>query len=47
MESLTIDAYLPTDSNEDDRMYQFWDNYDKWDKAPNTISVNDIGRFYK
>ena len=40
---LTLDAYVPPDSSEDDRMYQCMDNYDKWDKSPNTAGVNDMG----
>ena len=43
MELLTIDAYMPPDSNEDNEMYQFMDNYDKWDKSLNTVGVNDTG----
>ena len=42
MELLTIDAYMPPDSNEDEGMYQFMDNYNEWDEPPNTISVNDM-----
>ena len=33
---------MPPDSNKDDGMYQFMDNYNKWDKSPNTFSVNDM-----
>ena len=43
MELHTIDAYLPPDINQDERMYQFMDNYNKWDESPNTFSVNDMG----
>ena len=43
MELLTIDAYMPPDSSEDDGMYQFMDNYDEWGKLLNTAGVNDIG----
>ena len=46
MELLTIDAYVPPDSSEDDRMYQFMDNYDKCDKSPNTAVANDMGSFH-
>ena len=46
IELLTTDAYVPPDSNEDDRMYQCMDNYNKWDKSPNTAGVNDIGSSY-
>ena len=44
MEVHTIDTYVPPDSNEDDGMYQFMDNYVKWDKSTNTFSANDMGR---
>ena len=37
IELLTIDDYVPPDSNEDDRMHQFMDNYDEWDKFPNIV----------
>ena len=39
----TIDAYVPPDSNEDDRLYQFMDNYDEWDELTTTFSANDMG----
>ena len=42
-ELLTIDAYVPPDSSEDNEMYQFMDNYNEWDKSPNTAGVNDMG----
>ena len=40
---LFVDAYVPPDNNEDDGMYQFMDNYDKWDDLPNTAGVDDTG----
>ena len=43
MELHTINTYVPPDSNEDDRLYQFMDNYDKWDASTNTFSANDMG----
>ena len=43
MELLTIDASVPPNSSEDDGMYQFTDNYDKWDELTNTFSTNDMG----
>ena len=43
MKLLTIDAYVPPDTNEDNEMYQFMDNYNEWDKSPNTAGVNDMG----
>ena len=43
MEVHTIDAYVPPDSNEDDRLYQFMDNCNKWDKSMNTFSANNMG----
>ena len=38
-----MDVYVPPDSSENDRIYQFMDNYDKWGKSPNTAGVNDMG----
>ena len=46
MKLLTIDACVPPDSNEDDEMYQFIENYDKWDEPPNTDGVNGMGSFH-
>ena len=43
MKLLTIDAYVPPGSNEYNRMYQFMNNYNKWDELPNTADVNDMG----
>ena len=43
MELHTINAYIPPDSNEDDRLYQFVDNYKEWDKSTNSFSANDMG----
>ena len=43
---LIVDVFVPPDSSEDDRMYQFMDNYNKWDKLPNTAGVNDMGSFH-
>ena len=42
-ELLTVDAYTPPDSSEDDRMYQLIDNYNKWDKSLNKVGVNNMG----
>ena len=39
----TIDSYTPPDSNIYDGLYQFMDNYNKWDKLTNTFSANDMG----
>ena len=46
MELFNIDGYVPHNSNEDDEIYQFMDNYDKWDKLPNTAGINDMGGFH-
>ena len=43
IELYTIDAYVPPDSNEDEELYQFTDNYDKWGESTNIFSANDIG----
>ena len=40
---LFVDAYVPPDSNENDRTFQFMDNYDKWDESPNKAGVDDMG----
>ena len=42
----TIDTYVPPDSNEDDGLHQFMDNYNKWDKSTNTFSANIMGSFH-
>ena len=46
-ELITVDAYVPPDSSEDDKMYQFMDNYDKWGELPNTAGANDMESFNK
>ena len=43
---LFVDTFVPPDSIEDNRMYQFMDSYNKWDKLLNTAGVDDIGSFY-
>ena len=41
-----MDVDVPPNSSEDDRMYQFMDNYNEWDKSLNTAGVNDMGSSY-